>query len=230
MLISFNRTKGSGCLKPWSGLASDPSKEGTYLKSDLELVEEVKSGERESFSLLVQRHQKALLRLCVRYTHDLEQAEDIVQESFVKAYEKLTSFEGRSSFKSWLFQIAINTSKNSLRSKSENLNIEHVNISVAPRAESGLVSQDIKSLIDLEIGKLPHRQKTALILRLYEDLGFREIAQIMDCPYDTAKANFRHGLMKIKEVFTENKMLKEWLDSNSENTTDVEHRYMEVEN
>ena len=81
-------------------------------KDDLDLITEVKAGNRGAFSELVRRHQKALLRLCMRFVKDVNYAQDIVQESFIKAYEKLDSFEGRSSFKSWLFQIGVNTAKN----------------------------------------------------------------------------------------------------------------------
>ena len=62
-----------------------------------------------------------------------------------------------------------------------------------------LMEIDVKNLIRLEVAKLPARQQTALTLRIFEDLSFKEIAQIMECPYDTAKANYRHALLKLKE-------------------------------
>ena len=70
--------------------------------TDLELVAEVRQGQRRAFSELVKRHQKGLLRMSLRFVRDIDTAEDVVQESFIKAYEKLNSFEGRSSFKSWV--------------------------------------------------------------------------------------------------------------------------------
>src|SRR5579862_2370400 len=85
------------------------------MKADIDLVREIKAGNRAAFSELVTRHQKAIYRLALRFTRDHGTAEDIVQDTFVKAYQKLESFEERSSFKSWLFRIAINTSKNKLR-------------------------------------------------------------------------------------------------------------------
>ena len=71
------------------------------MKSDIELVSEVRSGNRKSFSELVHRHQRTLLRLSLRFTKEQSLAEDIVQESFIKAFQKIHLFEGRSSFKSW---------------------------------------------------------------------------------------------------------------------------------
>ncbi len=170
------------------------------MKSDLELVEDVKNGDRKAFSELVIRHQRPLLRLTMRFLKDQMLAEDVVQESFIKAYEKLNLFEGRSSFKSWLFQIAVNTAKNRLRSMPlEQVNIDDVHLGVDPGAESQMVRGDISKLLHKEVDLLPERQRIALTLRIFEDLSFKEIAEIMGCPYDTAKANYRHGLMRLKE-------------------------------
>lgn len=183
------------------------------IKTDLELVEEVKSGHRRAFSELVKRHQKGLLRMSLRFVKDLSTAEDVVQESFIKAYEKLHSFEGRSSFKSWLFQIAVNGARNRLRDTRRNMiDIENVQIAVGAQAESRLVGNSIAEILQEEVERLPDRQRTALLLRVYEDLSFKEIAEIMECPYDTAKANYRHALMKLRERFEEQQDLRSWSD------------------
>ncbi len=179
--------------------------------ADLELVERVKLGDKSAFSSLVLRHQRGILRLGLRFVKDLGQAEDIVQEAFIKAYEKLSTFEGRASFKSWLYQIALNTARNKLReTRRETVDVENVHLSVGPVGESALVHTAIADLLSKEVEKLPFRQRTALVLRVYEDLNFNEIAEIMECPYDTAKANYRHALMKLKEVFENREDLKTW--------------------
>lgn len=184
------------------------------MKADIELVEEIKEGVTSAFAELVKRHQTSLLRVCTRMTRDEELAEDIVQESFVKAFRKINLFEGRSSFKSWLFQIAINTARNKLRvQKLETVNIEHVQMATNQTAEASLIHLDIRDLLMKEVDKLPEKQRRALELRIYEDLSFQEIAQIMECPYDTAKANYRHGLLKIKQSLEGNEMLKNWVSS-----------------
>ena len=173
-----------------------------FVRSDRQLVELLQNGETSVFSELVKRHQRSLLNLCIKLLKDQALAEDVVQESFVKAYQKIHLFEGRSSFKSWLYQIALNTGKNKLRAKQKTfLDIEKTHLSVAPEAEASLFQKDTKDLLAKEIEKLPYKQKKALLLRIYEDLSFKEIAQIMQCPYDTAKANYRHGLMKLRRIF-----------------------------
>lgn len=179
--------------------------------TDLELVESVKTGDNTAFSTLVLRHQRGLLRLGLRFVKDLDTAEDVVQEAFIKAYEKLESFEGRSSFKSWLYQIALNTARNRLReTRRETVDVEDTHLAVSPIGESGLVHTAVAELLNKEVEKLPYRQRTALVLRVYEDLSFQEIAEIMECPYDTAKANYRHALLKLKEVFHDRQDLKTW--------------------
>lgn len=192
-------------------------------KTDIELVEETKQGNRRSFSELVKRHQKNLLRLSLRFVKSVDLAEDIVQDSFIKAYEKLHSFEGRASFKSWLFQIGVNTARNRLReTKRDTTEIDKVQVAVFAVAESNLVHSAVAAMIQEEVEKLPFKQKTALVLRVYEDMSFKEIADIMDCPYDTAKANYRHALLKLKEIFESKNDFKEisfesqgfWLEMN----------------
>lgn len=179
--------------------------------SDLELVEKVKSGDRRSFSELVKRHQRSVLRLSLRFMKDTDAAEDVTQEAFIKAYEKLNSFEGRASFKSWLFQIAVNTARNKLREfKRDTVDFEDVNLAVDAEAENTLVHTAVADILQKEVEKLPMKQKTALVLRVYEDLSFNEIADIMECPYDTAKANYRHALLKLRQTFEEQGDLRSW--------------------
>ena len=179
------------------------------MKTDLVIIEEVKRGKVDAFGELVMRHRQVLLRLAMRMTRDLELAEDIVQESFLKAYRKLNSFEGRSSFKSWLYQITINTTKNKLRARRHDLVcIDHVSLAVASGVEGFIQHQNVKDVLQDEIETLPTKQKMALNLRIFEDLSFKEIAEIMECPYDTAKANYRHALMKLRHRFEESKELR----------------------
>lgn len=181
-------------------------------KSDIELVQMVKSGERKAFSELVVRHQRSLLRLTLRFTREQALAEDIVQESFLKAYQKIELFEGRASFKSWLYQIAMNTAKNKFRERGLDLmNVEESNaVGVDQGAERGLVKADIQKSVRDEIEKLPEKQRIALTLRIFEDLSFKEIAEIMKCPYDTAKANYRHALLKLRERLEEDQSIAGW--------------------
>ena len=183
------------------------------IESDEELVTKVRAGEKSAFSQLVRRHQKGLLRLCLRFMKDMDAAEDVVQDSFIKSYERLGSFEGRASFKSWLYQIAVNTAKNRLRDRrAQGVDAEDAGLAVAAIAETTLVHGAVADLIQKHVDVLPMKQRTALVLRVYEDLSFKEIAEIMECPYDTAKANYRHALMKLKDELQKYPDLRHWTE------------------
>ena len=200
------------------------------IKTDQQLVEEVRAGKRASFSELVKRHQRGMLRLSMRFMKDLDVAQDVVQDAFIKSYEKIHMFEGRSSFKSWLYQITVNTARNKLRENRYDFSdIEDIQLSVAPIAERKLIHAAITDIIQLEVDRLPFKQKTALILRVYEDLSFSEIAEIMQCPYDTAKANYRHALLKLKEIFETQNELKSWTEDVGGFFMELNSKYVEAE-
>lgn len=183
----------------------------TNTNEDLKLVESVLKGDRNSFSVIVRKYQKNLLRLSLRFVKDLATAEDTVQESFIKAFEKLDTFQGRASFKSWLFQITVNTARNKLRERKDGMvDIENVNLSTGPTAEIELANNALSKLIQSFVETLPERQRMAMELRIYEDMSFKEIAELMDCPYDTAKANYRHALLKLKDHLQSEQTASGW--------------------
>jgi RNA polymerase sigma-70 factor (ECF subfamily) len=200
------------------------------MKTDFELIQDVKSGIKKSFEELVRRHERFLMKVVVRMTRDLDAAEDVVQDSFIKAYRRLHLFEGRASFRSWLYQIALNTARNRFRKHSrESIGTDHLDAAVEGEAETHLMSLDVKGLLQKEIEKLPDRQRTALSLRIFEDLSFKEIGEIMACPYDTAKANYRHALLKLKERLESNSMLKTWTESPKLSLLELGVNQMEVD-
>lgn len=182
------------------------------MKTDIDLVTEVKEGKTAAFSEIVSRYQRLLMKAAIRVTRDLEAAEDVVQESFIKAYQKIDTFEGRSTFRSWLYQITLNTARNKLRERgSAQVGIEHLVLAVEGTAERSLQDEDLREFIQKEVGRLPDRQRQALTLRIFDDLSFKEIAHIMRCPYDTAKANYRHALLKIRSRVVAHKEFGSWL-------------------
>jgi RNA polymerase sigma-70 factor, ECF subfamily len=193
------------------------------MEADNLLVEKAKNGNMAAFSELVLRHQKSLLRLAFRVVRDLQVAQDVVQESFLKAYQKLHSFEGRAAFKSWLFQITLNTAKNKLRAKTfEALDIEKTPVTEEFDVEEIMMNADLKEMIQGEIKKLPNKQRLALNLRIFDDLSFAEIADVMACPYDTAKANYRHALMKLRHRLGETLAVEGWHVKTSKNLMEVD--------
>ena len=127
--------------------------------SDFELVRRTKEGHGNAFDVLVARYQKPLHSLSMRYVRDSHLAEDIVQESFLKAYEKLSSFQFRSAFKSWLYRIVINTAKNTLRSSKPTVDIDNVQIKVDNLCEITLIEKQLLEQATEIIKVLPDKQQ-----------------------------------------------------------------------
>ncbi len=166
------------------------------------LVGAVQSGDRSAFDLLVRLHYRSVYGLAFRFMNDHGGADEVVQETFIKAFHAIGSFRGESSFKSWVLRIASNTAKNALRSRNrhEAVDLENVQIPQTHRDFTRMEDLQTSGLLKLAIEKLSTKQKQALELRIFENLSFKEIAEIMECPFDTAKANFRHALLNLKKI------------------------------
>lgn len=199
------------------------------MQADIDLVRQAKQGSRNAFAELVVRHQQTMMRLALRVVRDWDVAEDVVQESFIKAYQNINSFAERALFRSWLYQITLNTAKNRLRTVGREIGIDNLTVAIEDSGEEKMMNQDVRHLLRTEVEKLPERQRLALTLRIYDDLSFKEIAEIMDCPYDTAKANYRHALMKLRSRM-ENELKNTKLQGlESETWIDFGLRAVEVE-
>lgn len=173
----------------------------TERESDQLLVERVQAGERQAFDLLVVKYQRRLMRLISRIVHDPAEAEDVVQETFIKAYRAIRHFRGEAAFYTWLYRIGINTAKNFLASQSRRTPTS--TDSDAEQAasfdsgeqlrdintpESVLASQQIARTVNAAMDALPLDLRTAIVLREIEGLSYEEIADIMSCPIGTVRS------------------------------------------
>lgn len=168
---------------------------------DEELVQRLKDGDAVALELVIRTHSRGLYNLVYRFLGDPGSTDDVVQESFVKAFQSIESFRGDSSFKSWIYRIAANGAKNVLRSRGRRVEVdlEDVPIAVVHRDFSRLERGQTAIVLKQAVAGLAPRQKQVLELRIYDDLSFKEIAEVLDCPFDTAKANFRHAILNLKK-------------------------------
>lgn len=175
------------------------------MDEDLDLIARATAGERAAFDELVIKYQKPLYSLLYRMVSSREDAADLLQNAFVKAFTGLGSFERRSSFKTWLYQIAINLAKNVYRdrSRAEYVQIENVVIRRNPRTVETLIVKENRMLLRQALSGLPEKQRITLLLRIQEDKKFEEIAGIMKCSVGTAKANYHHAVQKLKGIMGE---------------------------
>ncbi len=175
------------------------------MDEDLNLITRTEAGEREAFNDLVRKYQKPLYALLYRMVGNREDASDLLQKAFVKAFTGLKSFERRSTFKTWLYQIAINLAKNVYRDRAriEQVPIDDVIIRRNPRTVENLIVNENRQLLRQALAGLPEKQRITLMLRVQEEKKFEEIAAIMECSLGTAKANFHHAVQKLKMIMGE---------------------------
>ena len=179
---------------------------------DQKLVEKAQRGDKKAFGMLVEKYQRRLNRLLSRMVRDQSEIEDIVQDSFIKAYRAINNFRGDSAFYTWLYRIGINTAKNHLvklgkRPKAMNdVEIEEIeNFEDAPdlrsheTPESSMMSREIVASVNQTIEALPNELKEAISLREMDGLSYEEIADLMNCPIGTVRSR----IFRAREVIAE---------------------------
>lgn len=175
---------------------------GTLMEEDIQLLDRYASGDREAFDELVRKHQKPLYSMLYRMVSNAEDAADLVQKTFVKAFTGIDGFERRSSFRTWLYQIAINLAKNLYRDRSrvQQVPIDDVVLSRNPGTVESLIRKETRNRLRISVAELPEKQRLTVMLRIQEQKTFEEIAVILCCSTGTAKANYHHGVQKLKSM------------------------------
>ena len=172
------------------------------MDEDAERINRSAAGEREAFDELVMKYQRPLYSMIYRMVSDHDDTADILQKTFVKAFTGLKHFERRSSFKTWLYQIAINLAKNLYRDRSRitSVSLDDVVIRRDPQTLDRLISAEQRERVQHALSRLPEKQRLTLLLRVQEEKKFEEIAQIMKSSLGTAKANYHHAVQKLKSM------------------------------
>jgi len=177
---------------------------------DRALVDQARQGDLDAFSELVRRYQHRLvgyLRLIVNHRED---AEDVAQEAFLRAYRALGRFRGQSSFKTWLYQIATNAARTSLakrpndpaRARRGDRNDRHDEaeskiVADPSDFEAGLLARD---RVGHALAELPLEWREAVVLRDIEGLDYREIAELMNIPIGTVESRIFRGRQRLRQI------------------------------
>lgn len=172
---------------------------------DAELVRLAQSGSREAFDEIVRRHQRPVYQLCYRFVGNHEDASDLAQDVFVRAYKSLKGFKGESALATWLYRISVNVCLN--RKALKTLPLEPMPLldpadRRAEPADALVARRERASEVRAAIAKLPPKQRATLILRTYQDLPHDEIAKILGSSVGSVKANFFHALANLKKILT----------------------------
>jgi RNA polymerase sigma-70 factor (ECF subfamily) len=181
-------------------LPADPSV-ARRREDDREAVVACQRGEREAFDRLVERYQRDVYRLCYRYVNNHEDASDMTQEVFLKAYRAIGRFRGESAFSTWLYRIAVNTCLN-FRAKRRPPGDPVVES--LPDPEPGAFAEAERKqqseAVRRAVSRLPEKQRATLILKVYHDLTHEEVAGILGSSVGTVKANLFHALGNLRRM------------------------------
>lgn len=169
--------------------------------SDEEVVKLVKTGQVEPYDELVRRNEVRIHDLCYKMVKNYDDARDMAQETFLKAYRNINKFDGRSKFSTWLYRIAVNNCLNFLKRQRPTEEIQE-NIIEAPKNNPVEIykRKRAKELVYEAVGKLPNVQKTVFTLRAFEDLPYQEISEILKKPLSTVKVNYHLAVKNLKNM------------------------------
>ncbi|MEL7023656.1 MAG: RNA polymerase sigma factor RpoE [Pseudomonadota bacterium] len=174
------------------------------------LVKRVQQGDNGAFDVLVLKYQHKIVNLVSRYIRDPDEALDVAQDAFIKAYRALPRFRGDSAFYTWLYRIAVNTAKNYLvaakrRPMDYDLDLQdpnyyevHERLRSEDTPEAVALKDEMQERIGDAINGLPEDLKTAIVLRELDGMSYEEIAEAMECPVGTVRSR----IFRAREAIT----------------------------
>lgn len=177
--------------------------------SEEQIIDRVLNGETDLFGVLVERYHERIFVLSRGYVHHVQDAEDITQETFLKAFMSLSSFKGKSEFSTWLYRIGVNTAYSFLKKrnikkifsfefiKEDIIERMHSNLNDTPHRK--LTSKETQEIIYKEIDKLPKRQKEAFILNRIDEMSQKEIAEVMSLSVSAVDSLIQRAKRNLKE-------------------------------
>ena len=176
--------------------------------TDEELVAKSIRGDADSFNELVLRWERPIYALAYRTIGREEDARDVCQETFLRAFRALPGFRGQAKFSSWLYRIALNLCRDWIRRERrtpvvqppEDVDLLELAAAAEPSEsiEDLVARQDLSRLVERAMALLPEEQRTAIVLKEYHGLTFQEIADLQDCPLSTVKTRLYQGLSVLR--------------------------------
>lgn len=175
------------------------------------LIKKVKKGDHRAFSELVDLYKNSVYSICLRMVGNRQEAEDLSQEVFIRAYHHIDKYDIDRKFSTWIFRIATNLSIDYLRKKkpsvyldadmpgSEGFTLSTQLASDDPLPDELVVREEEEKWLQAEIGQLPEKYRTAIILKYIEDLSLKEISAILGIPVATVKTRIHRGREALRE-------------------------------
>jgi RNA polymerase sigma-70 factor (ECF subfamily) len=178
-------------------------------QTDEELVARATAGDRDSFNQLVGRWERPIYALAYRTLGREEDARDVVQEAFLRAYRGLRGFKGQAKFSSWLYRIALNLCRDWMRRERraplvqvpegvDPIEMASAHAEPSESVEDLVARREMSAAVARAMAELPEEQRTAILLKEYHGLTFQEIADQLECPLSTVKTRLYQGLSVLR--------------------------------
>lgn len=167
------------------------------------LVDACLAGHTAAFDVIVERHRRGVYQLCYRFVGNHEDASDLSQEIFLRAYRGLRSFRGQAALSTWLYRIGVNVCLNRVSVKTpstEPIDAREHEDRHAESASERLLRDERAANVRAAIARLPRKQRATLILRVYREMSHQEIADVLGSSVGAVKANFFHALGNLKKL------------------------------
>jgi len=174
-----------------------------------QLVAACLSGRAGAFDLVVERHRRSVYQLCYRFVGNHEDASDLSQDVFLRAYRGLGGFRGGSSLATWLYRIGVNACLNRVSVKkplTEDLDArQHIDTFHESPSER-VLREERGARVRAAITQLPPKQRATLVLRMYQELSHEEIAEVLGSSVGAVKANFFHALGNLRKLLGDERL------------------------
>ena len=197
---------GLTVVQPNPAAAADAVSVRLHELGEPELVAACLEGRIGAFDLIVERHRRTVYQLCYRFVGNHEDASDLSQDVFLRAYRGLKNFRGQSSLSTWLHRISVNVCLNRVSVKAPQTepieNEQHVDTRSESPSEHVLRGERAVR-VRAAVARLPEKQRAALILRMYHDMSHQEIADAVGSSVGAVKANVFHALQNLKRLIGE---------------------------
>ena len=169
-----------------------------------ELIRLAQQGDTEAFGQLVVQHQRAVFNIAYRMVGNHQEAEDVAQESFVKAYQALARFDRERPFAPWLYRITTNTALNWIKRRRPEAELEEETLhgSAADSPEVQAIAAEASERLRAAVATLPPNYRAAIELRHFQGLSYQEMSEVLDAPLSDVKSWLFRARRRLREVLT----------------------------
>jgi RNA polymerase sigma-70 factor (ECF subfamily) len=166
------------------------------------LIRSAAAGNEGAFSQLVRAYRLQVVRTAYGILGSVTEADDVAQEAFIKAWESLPDLRQRSTFRTWLFRITVNTAIDAVRRRRPEPPLDETMSGEYEAPEEATIRRDIRERVQAAIRDLPPAARATLILREYEQLSYREIAAVLEIPIGTVMSRLSYARQLLRERLT----------------------------